>query len=204
MAIFDLDVDKAQRAPPTSTGLGRARPRHPVRRRLFRSGRPGVPEADRQLGGLDILVNNAGADPPVAHRRYAGGGLGLHPPQQPQERVPLLEGGRPADDRPGRGGRIIAISSIHAVLSEPNCGHYTAAKGGIEAFCRTLATEMAPHKITVNFIRPGATFTELTEPMYTAVGEAGVVRARVAEGDRPGRVDRRRGGVPGQRRARAT
>jgi NAD(P)-dependent dehydrogenase (short-subunit alcohol dehydrogenase family) len=28
-----------------------------------------------------------------------------------------------------------------------------AAKGGIEAFCRTLAT----HKITVNFIRPGAT-----------------------------------------------
>ena len=43
-----------------------------------------------------------------------------------------------------RGGRIVAISSIHAVLSEPNCGHYTAAKGGIEAFCRTLATELAP------------------------------------------------------------
>ena len=65
------------------------------------------------------------------------------------------------------GGRIIAISSIHAVLSEPNCGHYTAAKGGIEAFCRTLATELAPHKVTVNFVRPGATFTELTVPMYT-------------------------------------
>lgn len=69
--------------------------------------------------------------------------------------------------RMGRGGRIISISSIHAVLSEPNCGHYTAAKGGIEAFSRTLATELAPHQITVNFIRPGATYTELTEPMYT-------------------------------------
>lgn len=45
--------------------------------------------------------------------------------------------------------------------------HYTAAKGGIEAFCRTLASELAPHKITVNFIRPGATYTELTIPMYT-------------------------------------
>lgn len=41
------------------------------------------------------------------------------------------------------------------------------AKGGIESFCRTLATELAPHKITVNYIRPGATFTELTTPMYT-------------------------------------
>jgi NAD(P)-dependent dehydrogenase (short-subunit alcohol dehydrogenase family) len=67
----------------------------------------------------------------------------------------------------GRGGRIIALSSIHAVLSEPQCGHYTASKGGIESFCRTLATELAPHKVTVNYIRPGATYTELTVPMYT-------------------------------------
>jgi NAD(P)-dependent dehydrogenase (short-subunit alcohol dehydrogenase family) len=67
----------------------------------------------------------------------------------------------------GTGGRIICISSIHAVLSEPNCGHYTTAKGGIESFCRTLATELAPYKVTVNYIRPGATYTELTIPMYT-------------------------------------
>jgi len=67
----------------------------------------------------------------------------------------------------GSGGRIISISSIHAVISEPNCGHYTAAKGGLEAFSRTLATELATKGITVNFIRPGATYTELTIPMYT-------------------------------------
>jgi NAD(P)-dependent dehydrogenase (short-subunit alcohol dehydrogenase family) len=67
----------------------------------------------------------------------------------------------------GRGGRIIAISSIHAVLSEPSCAHYTAAKGGIEAFCRTLASELAADRVTVNYIRPGATYTELTTPMYT-------------------------------------
>ena len=53
------------------------------------------------------------------------------------------------------------------MLSEPNCGHYTAAKGGIEAFCRTLATELAPAQSHRQFRRPGATFTELTVPMYT-------------------------------------
>jgi NAD(P)-dependent dehydrogenase (short-subunit alcohol dehydrogenase family) len=67
----------------------------------------------------------------------------------------------------GRGGRIVNISSIHAELSEPSASAYTAAKGGMEAFSRTLATELAPHKITVNCLRPGATYTELTVPMYT-------------------------------------
>ena len=67
----------------------------------------------------------------------------------------------------GEGGRVVNISSIHATLSEPQAGAYTAAKGGMEAFSRTLATEVAPHKITVNCIEPGATYTELTEPMYT-------------------------------------
>jgi NAD(P)-dependent dehydrogenase (short-subunit alcohol dehydrogenase family) len=67
----------------------------------------------------------------------------------------------------GNGGRIICISSIHAVLSEPNAAHYTASKGGMEAFARTLASELAPHKITVNYIRPGAVHTALNRKMYT-------------------------------------
>jgi len=67
----------------------------------------------------------------------------------------------------GTGGRIINISSIHATLSEPSAGAYTAAKGGMEAFSRMLATEVAPYKIRVNCIEPGATYTELTIPMYT-------------------------------------
>jgi NAD(P)-dependent dehydrogenase (short-subunit alcohol dehydrogenase family) len=67
----------------------------------------------------------------------------------------------------GVGGRIINVSSIHAQLSEPNASAYTAAKGGMEAFSRTLATELAPHRITVNCLAPGATYTDLTLPMYT-------------------------------------
>ncbi|MFH1008466.1 MAG: 3-oxoacyl-ACP reductase family protein [Candidatus Latescibacterota bacterium] len=64
-------------------------------------------------------------------------------------------------------GKIVNISSIHARISEPNACAYTAAKGGMEAFARTCATELAPHKIRVNTIEPGATYTELTVPMYT-------------------------------------
>ena len=69
--------------------------------------------------------------------------------------------------RQERGGKIINLSSIHAVLSEPQASAYTAAKGGVEAFSRTLATEVAPWHINVNCIEPGATYTELTIPMYT-------------------------------------
>ena len=84
--------------------------------------------------------------------------------------------------RAKEGGRIISISSIHAMISEPNCGHYTAAKGGIESFMRTVASEVAPHKITANFIRPGATYTELTIPMYTeSVKKALYERVPLAE-----------------------
>jgi NAD(P)-dependent dehydrogenase (short-subunit alcohol dehydrogenase family) len=124
-------------------------------------------EADEKLGKLDILVNNAGL---IRQSAIV---------DMPEEDWDFIirnnlksvflcskEAGKRFIAQRG-GGRIIAISSIHAVLSEPNCGHYTAAKGGIEAFCRTLATELAPYKVTVNFIRPGATFTELTLPMYT-------------------------------------
>ena len=67
----------------------------------------------------------------------------------------------------GQGGRIVSMSSIHAAVSEPQAGPYTAAKGGIEALSRTMATELAPHKILVNCVAPGATYSELTMPMYT-------------------------------------
>lgn len=67
----------------------------------------------------------------------------------------------------GTRGRIVNISSIHAVLSEPNACAYTAAKAGIEGLSRTLASELARYGITVNCVRPGATWTALSTPLYT-------------------------------------
>ncbi|MFE4369776.1 SDR family NAD(P)-dependent oxidoreductase [Streptomyces sp. NPDC056835] len=67
----------------------------------------------------------------------------------------------------GTPGRIVNVSSVHAVVSEPNAAPYTATKGGIEAMTRTMASELAPHGVTVNCVRPGATRTGMSEPIYT-------------------------------------
>jgi NAD(P)-dependent dehydrogenase (short-subunit alcohol dehydrogenase family) len=64
-------------------------------------------------------------------------------------------------------GRIVNVSSVHAVVSEPRAAPYTATKGGLEAMTRTIASELAPHGITVNCVRPGATRTKMSDPIYT-------------------------------------
>jgi NAD(P)-dependent dehydrogenase (short-subunit alcohol dehydrogenase family) len=63
-------------------------------------------------------------------------------------------------------GRIVNVSSVHAVVSEPNAAPYTATKGGIEAMTRTIASELAPYGITANCVRPGATRTGMSAPLY--------------------------------------
>jgi len=67
----------------------------------------------------------------------------------------------------GTRGRIVNVSSVHAVVSEPGAAPYTASKGALEALTRTIATEMAPYGITANCVRPGATFTGMSRPIYT-------------------------------------
>jgi NAD(P)-dependent dehydrogenase (short-subunit alcohol dehydrogenase family) len=137
---------------------------------------------DKLLGGPDILVNNAGIIrlAPIVEMSETDWDLILRTnlksvflcSQQAARRM----------IRKGRGGRIICISSIHAVLSEPSAGHYTASKGGMEAFARTLASELASHGITVNYIRPGAVATALNEHLFTpAVKRATLARMVIKE-----------------------
>lgn len=60
------------------------------------------------------------------------------------------------------GGRIVFISSLAGrtggVLTGPA---YAASKGGLESFAKSLATELAPRRITVNCVAPGAVETEM-------------------------------------------
>ena len=67
----------------------------------------------------------------------------------------------------GRPGAIVNVSSIHAALSEPDASVYTASKGGLESMSRTFASEWAELGIRVNCVRPGATRTPMTAPLYT-------------------------------------
>lgn len=57
-------------------------------------------------------------------------------------------------------GRIVNIASNTVLLGTPNLTHYVAAKAGVYAFTRALATELGHFGITVNNVCPGLTDTD--------------------------------------------
>lgn len=58
-------------------------------------------------------------------------------------------------------GRIVFTSSISGPrVGLPTKSHYTASKGGMNGFMRTIAIELAKHNITVNAVEPGNVMTE--------------------------------------------
>jgi glucose 1-dehydrogenase len=120
-----------------------------------------VDETVREFGRLDIMHNNAGwekklpfLDMPfdvyqqVIDINLTGTFLG----SQIAARQMVKQ---------GDGGRIINTSSVHEDITMPTNAPYCAAKGGIRMLMRTIAVELAPHKITVNNIAPGAIFTPI-------------------------------------------
>lgn len=54
-----------------------------------------------------------------------------------------------------RFGRIISTTSIQGFASSGSCGAYNAAKGGVIAFTKSMAVELAPYNIAVNAVAPG-------------------------------------------------
>jgi glucose 1-dehydrogenase len=63
-------------------------------------------------------------------------------------------------------GKIICMSSVHQVI--PWAGHvnYASSKGGVQMMMETLAQELAPKKIRVNAIAPGAIKTPINRSAW--------------------------------------
>ena len=61
-----------------------------------------------------------------------------------------------------KNGRIINISSIAGERGGRGQSNYAASKGGVNAFTRSVAMELAPKKITVNAVAPGVFETEMS------------------------------------------
>jgi NAD(P)-dependent dehydrogenase (short-subunit alcohol dehydrogenase family) len=59
------------------------------------------------------------------------------------------------------GGAIVNISSVHAHETTKGVVPYASSKGGIEAFTRGFSEEIAPKKIRINCVAPGAVDTPM-------------------------------------------
>ncbi len=85
-------------------------------------------------------------------------------------------------------GKIICISSVHEVI--PWAGHvnYAASKGGVMLMMKSIAQEVAPHRIRVNSICPGAIRTPINRDAW-ATPEAYADLLKLIPYKRIGEVD---------------
>jgi hypothetical protein len=61
----------------------------------------------------------------------------------------------------GEGGSLVVVSSTAALHGAPRREHYTTTKAGLIGLMRSLAVELARHRIRVNALLPGWTDTDL-------------------------------------------
>ena len=118
-----------------------------------------IERADSHFGRIDILVNNAGG---VSRKPF------LEQSERSWRRVIDLNlvsllaatsAAAPIMIRGQRGGSIINVSSIEASRAAPYYAVYAACKAGMLNFTRTMALELAEHRIRVNAIAPDYTVT---------------------------------------------
>ena len=126
------------------------------------------------FGALDILVNNAGLqkDAPFEELTVAAWDLVMNVNLKGQflcarEAVRAF---RKQGIRAGvscAAGKILCVSSVHDII--PWAGHvnYAASKGGVMMMMKSIAQEVAPWRIRVNSISPGAVRTPINEEAWS-------------------------------------
>jgi len=127
-----------------------------------------VGEAQDKLGPIHILVNNAGI---TRDRSF----LKLSPEHWREVLITHLDGAFNLTGRllpsmiEAKWGRIINITSIVGQIGNFGQSNYAVAKGGLMAFTKTLAREVATKGITVNAVSPGFIETDMTASVPASV-----------------------------------
>lgn len=121
-----------------------------------------IAQAKEELGGLDLLVNNAGIEKQVPllempletwnailQTNLTGAFLCLR-----EAAKVMAEAG---------GGTVVNMSSVHEFIPWPGFAHYCASKGGMKLLMQTAARELAPKKIRLVNVAPGAIVTPIND-----------------------------------------
>lgn len=171
VAVFDLNAEAAKAVADDIVGRGGRAAAFTVDLTSQESVNAAVAAAEQQLGPTHVLVNNAGWDYAapflktdkalwekiVAVNLY--GALYMHH---------AVLGGMSA-----RGaGRVINVASDAARVGSSGESVYAFCKGGLVAFSKTMAREMARKQINVNVVCPGPTDTALFRD-FAGEGEQG-------------------------------
>jgi len=147
-----------------------------------------ISSALEHFGGLDILVNNAGIeyresflDTTEEHFDHTLGVnlKGVYFLSQKAAQTMI---------RTGRGGKIINISSCHDTVPLNLRSAYAVSKGGLMMLTKSLALELAEHRINVNAVSPGAILTEMNRESLSKPDVRARLLARIPW-DRLGEVE---------------
>jgi glucose 1-dehydrogenase len=124
--------------------------------------------AVREFGTLDILVNNAGLQRDSAfvdmtlekwNKVLDVNLTGQFLCSRAATREFLRRGVVPSVSRAA--GKIICMSSVHQVIPWSGHANYATSKGGVKLLMESMAQELAPRRIRVNGIAPGAIQTPI-------------------------------------------
>ena len=157
------------------------------------------------LGPIDILVNNAGIDVIEPFMESTEETWDRLWDVNLKGQIACCHAVLATHMIPNARGRIVNLGSDAGRVGSTGEAVYSATKGGVIAFTKTLAREMARYGITVNCVCPGPTNTDL----LAQVGDDPTTGLRAALGAvnppaprRPARGHRRSGRVPRDRRCR--
>jgi glucose 1-dehydrogenase len=127
-----------------------------------------------KYGTIDILVNNAGLqkDSPLESMSLADWQLVINVNLTGQflcarEAVKEFIKRGMVPERSCALGKIICMSSVHQIIPWGGHVNYASSKGGIEMLMKSMAQELAPQKIRVNSIGPGAIKTPINKVAWS-------------------------------------
>ena len=127
-----------------------------------------------ELGTIDILVNNAGLqrDAPIDEMSLEQWNQVIQVNLTGQflcarEAIREFKRRGVVPKVSSAAGKIVNISSVHEII--PWAGHvnYAASKGGVMLMTKSIAQEVAPHKIRVNSVCPGAVRTPINTEAWS-------------------------------------